>query len=567
MQTTQPDPKDPKIKQLVSEGAEEKFAEKMKDIALKEKEQETQMQAFALGIPYISLYAKPISPGALSIISEQDAKRLKVVCFSESAGEKRVACIDPDRKGLEEFLKELEKKTNCKISLFLMSEASLESVLKLYSQLPKVREEIQGVALTQEEFDHFTSDEFSDIRTLDAKLKGVSITDLYKAVIAAALKSRASDIHIEAEEKDIKVRYRVDGILHTVATLPREVWKQVISRLKLFAELKINITDKPQDGRFTIGLAHDKVDVRVSTLPTSEGESVVMRLLRSSSAGLDLPSLGLSPYSLSQLKKEIEKPNGMIMTTGPTGSGKTTTLYAILNHLNSQDIKIITLEDPVEYKLAGISQSQIDASKGYTFAGGLRSILRQDPDIVMVGEIRDLETADIAVNAALTGHLVLSTIHTNSAAGAVPRFLAMGAKSYLLAPALNAVMGQRLVRRLCAECKKEVQLDPAELERVKTYLSTITPKAGILIDLANLHFWDAQGCPACNGLGYKGRIGVYEIMGMNQEIEAVVLSEQVSEYKMEEIAIKNGMVTMVQDGLLRALEGVTSVKEVFSVAQ
>ncbi len=567
MQQNLPDSKDPKIKHLISKGAEEKFTEKMKEIALAEKEQETQMRAFASGLPYISLTGKPISPGALEIISEQDAKKFKIVCFSESAGEKRVACVDFKRNGLDIFLEEFAKKTNCKISRFLMSEASLESVLKLYSQLPKIRQEVQGVALTQEEFEHFTSDEYADIRALDEKLKGVSITDLYKAVIAVALQSRASDIHIEAQEKYVKVRYRVDGILHTVATLPRETWKQIISRLKLFAELKINITDKPQDGRFTISLAHDKVDVRVSTLPTSEGESIVMRLLRSSSAGLELSALGLSQYSLSLLKAQIEKPNGMIIATGPTGSGKTTTLYAILNNLNSPDIKIITLEDPVEYKLTGISQSQIDALKGYTFASGLRSILRQDPDILMVGEIRDLETADIAINAALTGHLVLSTIHTNGAAGAVPRFLAMGAKNYLLAPALNAVMGQRLVRRLCSECKKEIQLEPVEFERVKTCLSTITPKAGAMIDLTNLHFWDAQGCGSCNGLGYKGRIGIYEIMGISQEIEAVILSEQVAEYAMEEIAIKNGMVTMAQDGLLRALEGVTSVKEVFSVAQ
>lgn len=567
MQQSSADPKDPKIEHIASSEAEEKFAKKMQDIALQEKEQEVQMRAFAAGLPSISLAAKPISPGALAVISEADAKKFKAVCFSESVGEKRVACVDPQRQGIDDFLSELEKKTNTKISLFLMSDASLESVMKLYTQLPKIQEEVHGVALQQEEYERYTSGQYADIRALDSKLIDSSISDLYKIVIAVALKSRASDIHIEAKEKEITVRYRIDGILHTAATLPREAWKQIVSRLKLFAGLKINITDKPQDGRFTITLADDKIDVRVSTLPTSEGESIVMRLLRSSSAGLELAALGLSAYSFSQLKKEIDKPNGMIMNTGPTGSGKTTTLYAILNYLHSPEIKIITLEDPVEYKLSGISQSQIDASKGYTFASGLRSILRQDPDIVMVGEIRDSETADIAINAALTGHLVLSTIHTNSAAGAVPRFLAMGAKEYLLAPALNAVMGQRLVRRLCTECKKEIQLEPQDLERAKTYLATITPKATTSFDISDLHFWDAEGCNACAGLGYKGRIGIYEIMSMNPEIEALILSQEASEYKIEEIAIKQGMMTMVQDGLLRALEGVTSVKEVFSAAQ
>jgi len=555
------------IKKIVPQGAEEKFQEKMREIALKQKEQETQMRAYSLGIPFISLAGKPVSPGALEFISEEDAKKHKAICFFEKSGERWIAVTDPARSGLDDFLSSLEEKQKVKIVRYLMSEASFDSVMKLYAQLPKVIEEVGGVALTQKEFETYSSEEYRDIRALNEKLKGMSVTELYKVIVASALGSRASDIHIEAEKEAIKVRYRIDGMLHTVATLPRDVWKQIISRLKLFAGLKINITDKPQDGRFTISLADTEIDVRVSTLPTSEGESVVMRLLKSLSSGLDLKTLGMAEYNSKRLMREIEKPNGMVITTGPTGSGKTTTLYAILNHLNTPDIKIITLEDPVEYKLTGISQSQIDSAAGYTFANGLRSILRQDPDIVMVGEIRDLETADIAINAALTGHMVLSTIHTNSAAGAIPRFLAMGVKGFLLAPALNAIMGQRLVRRLCEECKKEDVLEVDDSNRVKEYLSAISPAAGVAVDMNNLLFWKAEGCGACNGLGYKGRIGVYEIFTMNPEIEQVILSEQVSEYKMQEIAVKDGMITMVQDGLLRALEGITSVEEVFSVAQ
>ncbi|MBI4250337.1 type II/IV secretion system protein [Candidatus Uhrbacteria bacterium] len=555
------------IKKIVPKGAEEKFAEKMREIALKQKEQETQMRAYGLGIPFISLAGKPVSPGALEFISEQDAKKHQAVCFFEKSGERWIALTDPARSGIDDFLSSLEEKQKVKIVRYLMSEASFDSVMKLYAQLPKVIEEIAGVALTQKEFETYSGEEYHDIRALNEKLKGISVTDLYKVIVASAIGARASDIHIEAEKEAIKVRYRIDGILHTVATLSRDIWKQIISRLKLFAGLKINITDKPQDGRFTISLADTEIDVRVSTLPTSEGESVVMRLLKSLSSGLDLKILGMAEYNSKRLMREIEKPNGMVITTGPTGSGKTTTLYAILNHLNTPDIKIITLEDPVEYKLTGISQSQIDSAAGYTFANGLRSILRQDPDIVMVGEIRDLETADIAINAALTGHMVLSTIHTNSAAGAIPRFLAMGVKGFLLAPALNAIMGQRLVRRLCQECKKEDVLETDTFNRVKEYLSAITPASGVSVDMNNLHFWKADGCGACNGLGYKGRIGVYEIFTMNPEIEQVILSEQVSEYKMQEIAVKDGMITMVQDGLLRALEGITSVEEVFSVAQ
>ena len=256
----------------------------------------------------------------------------------------------------------------------------------------------------------------------------------------------------------------------------------------------------------------------------------------------------------------------MIITTGPTGSGKTTSLYAILNYLNSPELKIITLEDPVEYKLGGISQSQISAEKGYTFAGGLRAILRQDPDIVMVGEIRDLETAEIAINAALTGHLVLSTIHTNSAAGAIPRFLAMGAKGFLLAPSMNAMIGQRLIRKLCQACKVEQQLDVETFERVKDLLENISPVSGIKADLSNPKFYMSKGCNECHGIGYKGRLGIYEVLPMIKEIEEIILSESVSEYKLQEVAIAHGMITMVQDGLLRTLDGTTSVEEVFSVA-
>jgi type II secretory ATPase GspE/PulE/Tfp pilus assembly ATPase PilB-like protein len=257
----------------------------------------------------------------------------------------------------------------------------------------------------------------------------------------------------------------------------------------------------------------------------------------------------------------------MIITTGPTGSGKTTTLYAVLNKLNSPETKIITLEDPIEYRLPGIAQSQIDYSRDYTFAKGLRSILRQDPDVVMVGEIRDLETAEIAIQAALTGHLVLSTIHTNSAAGAIPRFLAMGAKTFLLAPALNTVIGQRLVRRICAFCKEEDKLDEGMLLRVKEILSQISPQSGYKVDLNNLHFSHGRGCDKCYGLGYKGRVGIYEIMTMNKDLEKAILAGEISEYTMQEIAVKYGMVSMVQDGLLKALDGITTVEEVFSVAE
>lgn len=555
-----------KITSVAATGTQEKFKEKIEELALERKEQETQMHAFSLGVPYINLVGKAIPPGPLSLIPEEDARRLSIICFAESPEERKIGVLNPTQPDAENYLRELGEKLHAKITIFLISRKSIEAAIKLYAQLPKIKEEVEGVQITQEDLDRY-GETFTDIRTVNERLKGVSLTEIMTILIAIALKTRSSDIHIEAEEHDVKVRLRVDGILHDIAILEYGTWPKIISRIKLHAGVKINVSDRPQDGRFTIFLKDDKVDVRVSTLPTNYGESVVMRILRSSAAGLKFEQLGLSDYSSKRLQKEIDKPNGMIVTTGPTGSGKTTTLYAILNYLNSPEVKIITLEDPVEYKLAGINQSQIDSSKGYTFASGLRSILRQDPDVVMVGEIRDLETAEISINAALTGHLVLSTIHTNSAAGAIPRFLAMGVKEFLLAPALNAMMGQRLVRRLCQTCKVEIQLPSDIFERVQQLLKSISPASGITVDLSSLKFLGAKGCDDCHGLGYKGRVGIYEILVINQEIESLILSGKISEYTMQDIATKNGMLTMAQDGLLRALEGVTSVEEVFSVAE
>jgi type IV pilus assembly protein PilB len=292
-----------------------------------------------------------------------------------------------------------------------------------------------------------------------------------------------------------------------------------------------------------------------------------MRLLDQSRKGLGFDKLGLSGDAFEKLKFEIKRPNGMIITTGPTGSGKTTTLYAVLTVLNEPGVKIITLEDPVEYKLEGINQSQIDHSKDYTFAKGLRSILRQDPDIVMVGEIRDLETADTAIQGALTGHLILSTIHTNSAAGAIPRFISMGVKPFLLAPALNAVMGQRLVRRICEKCKKEVKLNGADLKRVQEIIERMPEKVKQATQKRELKFFMGSGCAECNKIGYKGQIGIYEILQVTQEIQQMILSGQVTEYDMEAKAISDGMVTMVQDGVLKALDGITSLGEVFRVIE
>ncbi|MDP2656571.1 MAG: GspE/PulE family protein [bacterium] len=547
-------------------GAEEKFSEKMKTMGLEKQENDAKNLAHIADFGYVYLVGVAITPGLLEMIPVDIAKKLQLICFQSQEGKFFFASIDPLGDDVEDYIKKFEKTNHCTVQLHTMSQASFDAVMKLYAKLPTLATEQHGVSINQDDLDKY-KEGFSDIRKIQEQIQDVNVTDILTLLISVALSTNASDIHVEAEEKDIKLRLRIDGVLHNIASLPPEDWKKIISRIKLLAKVKINISDRPQDGRFTIFLKDDEVDVRVSTLPTSYGESVVMRLLRSSSAGLQFADLGLADYTFRTLKREVERPNGMIITTGPTGSGKTTTLYAMLNHLNSSEVKIITLEDPIEYKLGGINQSQVDPTKDYTFANGLRSILRQDPDVVMVGEIRDFETADIAINAALTGHLVISTIHTNSAAGAIPRLLAIGVKPFLLAPALTALIGQRLVRRLCEKCKKEITPDTETLERVKGYLSSLSPASGVKVDINTMKFFGPVGCDDCYGIGYKGRIGIFEIMTINKEIEAIMLSPQVSEYGIQENAVKNGMITMVQEGLLRAVSGITSIEEVFSVAQ
>ncbi|MFA5175395.1 MAG: ATPase, T2SS/T4P/T4SS family [Patescibacteria group bacterium] len=548
-----------------NKNAKEKLENKMAEIGVKEKEEIVAGQAASLGLPYINLKGFPISSEALRVIPEEIAKNKKVICFLFTPGEMRFGCVECDEE-IKEMIYQFGERHHANAAIYLISEFSLESGIKLYANLPVVRPVSKDVEISDEELNKFKQG-VRDFRNLEEQFRNVPITDVLTLMIAAALKVDSSDIHVEAEENGIVVRYRIDGILQDVATLPKEQWKQFISRLKLLATLKINVTDKPQDGRVTLKLTSGDLDVRVSTLPTMHGESVVMRILHSGSKGVTFDELGLRGDAYNRLKKEVKRPNGMIITTGPTGSGKTTTMYAIMRTLNKPGVKIITLEDPVEIKMEGINQSQVDPSRDYTFAKGLRSILRQDPDICMVGEIRDLETAEIAIQSALTGHLMLSTIHTNSASGAIPRFLSMGVKPFLLAPALNSVIGQRLVRRVCPHCMEEEKLDAEKTERVMKALQTLPDAEKKNVDFDNLHFFQGKGCEQCSGLGYKGRVGIYEIFIMSKEIETVILGEQVSEYSIQELAIKNGMVTMLQDGILKALDKITSVGEVFRVIE
>lgn len=563
---------------LMQSGASQKLSTKLSELEIKEKEKQIQEQAEAQGLNYINLEKFPISQDALKLISREQAEALQTICFLYTGEEIRLGSLNPTNPQVANLAKELADIHHANIKVYLFSEYSFAAANKVYDKIPTIIQ-TEGVNITEEDLKKYNQ-QLIDIQSLDKLVKETSLTDTINIVIAAGLKFEASDIHIEAEEKDVKVRLRLDGVLHDVATLPPDAWDKINSRIKLLSGLKLNIGNKPQDGRFTIHMSTEKVDVRVSTIPTAYGESIVMRLLKASSVGLEFERLGLKGKAFNDLADEMKKPNGMIISTGPTGSGKTTTLYAILNKLNKPETKIITLEDPIEYKLAGIVQSQIDnadisvetTSGGernkkntYTFARGLRAILRQDPDIVMVGEVRDLETADTAINAALTGHLMLSSLHTNSAAGAIPRLLAMGVKPFLLAPAMNAIIGQRLVRRICEKCKVEdTEINTADMTDILNALNNISPKSGHRPDnLDNLKFYKSTGCEACHGIGYKGRVGIYEVLLMSPVIEKMILANNASEYEIEKSAIADGMISMLQDGLLKALEGLTSIEEIF----
>lgn len=552
------------------EKTEETVEEKMTGFRLDTAEQDTRARASLLGLPYLNLQGFPIGPEVLGLIPEEEARLHSILCFFRIENQIRVAVVNPDDTGIHDIIANLQTRhPGSQVSMYLISQHSFDVALQLYKGVVKVKKVEYGVHITAEQLKRF-QDEVKTYSELEQRLQTANMTEAFAMLISMAMNTRSSDVHIEAEEGGAVVRFRIDGVLTEVARLPLNMLGRLVNRIKGIAGLKLNVNTVPQDGRITIEFGEgDNLDIRVSTLPSAYGESIVFRLLRSSSVGLSFEELGIRPLAFQRLKAEIAKPNGMIITTGPTGSGKTTTLYAILNTLNSPDTKIITLENPVEYHLKGVVQSQIDPSKEYTFAKGLRAILRQDPDIVMVGEIRDLETADTAIQAALTGHLMLSTIHTNDATGVIPRFLGMGVNANLLAPSLNAVIGQRLVRRVCTQCAVQYTPSAEELAKAAEWMAHMPENSGEqAINLDSVTWKKGQGCETCGGTGYKGRVGIYEIFTMSAEIEKIILAATgVSEFQMKEVLHRAGMVTMGQDGVLKAVEGVTTLDEVFRVAK
>lgn len=514
-------------------------------------------QAKLAGLSYINLHLSPADLNVISLFTEEEAKQAEAVPFSKDHTTIRIATTNPNNALLREKITELEKRFTVK--LYIASRTGLMYALNFYKHVvtppAHVSEDVRlDVTVAYEE----------KVKQMSAAVGEVSVGEIIDTAFGLAMRLGASDIHVEPEGALIRVRFRVDGVLQDLLRIPKTIQRSLLSRIKILSHLKINVENVPQDGRITFFWGEQAVDVRVSTLPSAYGEGVVMRLLGVGAISLTVGDLGLIGRSKEIIVAELQKPNGMIVTTGPTGSGKTTTLYAFLNELNDPGVKIITIEDPVEYKLQGIQQTPIDHSVDFNFAKALRAILRQDPDVVMVGEIRDAETADTALQASLTGHVVLSTLHTNDAFGAVPRLVTMGVKPFVIAPGLNAVIAQRLVRRLCESCKVATQLSEELQQMVSRILASIPAAAGVTLPAEQV-FFHAPGCDKCHNLGYKGRIGIYEVIQVNSVVKEMILKEAtMGELKAQ--AIKDGTVTMVQDGLLKALQGITDVEEVFRVA-
>jgi type IV pilus assembly protein PilB len=543
---------------------------KLQDIRREAEERDAKRRAEKTGVAYADLKKTPVNIEAVTVIPEEEAKAAKAVGIQLKDRELAVVFYDPTTVAAKKLIEDLAlKKYNVKP--FVVSESALKQAWSYYQFIVAETKGITGkIEIDQE---HFAAqlEKFKTFQIVEQALAAIdyqkeSVADLLEIILAGALATRTSDIHFEAEEKTSRVRYRIDGLLHDVAAaLPAKNYASLVSRIKLLCNMKLNIRSEPQDGRFTIKIPEKEIEMRVSIIPSEFGETIVMRILDPAGINVTLPQLGLRADDLVMVEKELLRPNGLILNTGPTGSGKTTTLYAFLRKLVNPEVKIITIEDPIEYRILGIEQTQVDPSAGYTFAGGLRAIVRQDPDAILVGEIRDLETADIALQAALTGHMVLSTLHTNSAVGAVPRLVDLGVKPASIGPALTLIIAQRLVRKLCDNCKKPIEVT-AEM---KTKIDNFFKKLPSRVDrapYANTTLFSANpgGCETCNGFGYKGRRGIFEFFKGGPEMEGIILKE-VSEQALRELAKKQEMVTMQEDGVLKVLTGMTTFDEVESV--
>jgi type IV pilus assembly protein PilB len=532
-------------------------------------------KARVLNIPYFSDTKVSVSPELLVLINVDLAKTYQVMPISldKQAKELSLAMLKPEDLAVVDFF---QKRTGFRVKSFLVSKTNLDNLINsAYSQ--SLSGEISGVLKRggREAGEDETGVRMVTADTISQIIKEPKIVEIVKKILEHAIRLRASDVHIEPQENITRVRYRIDGILEEKLTLDKEYHAALISRIKILSGMKIDEKRIPQDGRFNFVSEYGEVDLRISSLPTVNGEKIVMRLLKKSDKVPTLAELGIRAKALAVLEEAVRIPHGIILATGPTGSGKTTTLYSLLTLINTPKVNIMTLEDPVEYQMAGVNQVQINPQAGLTFASGLRSFLRQDPNIIMVGEIRDEETAQLAVQASLTGHLVFSTVHTNSAAGALPRLLDMGAEPFLLASSMTAAIGQRVLRKVCESCKTAYVPEAAVVTDMKKVLGNLFDgwqKSNLekqaLAKKNNCEFllFRGKGCEKCGNSGYLGRVGIYEVLRVTEKIAKLIL-ERADATTVEKAAMEDGMIIMKQDGYLKVLDGVTSIEEVIRVAQ
>lgn len=541
--------------------------DRLSQLNAESQERLAKQRAEAAGLPYVSLVAWPLDPAVVALLPRQQAEAARAVVFYRQGKDIRIGVLDAHQTETRKLLDELQEKFGVAPHVFAISGRSLQAALGRYPR-QVLGEKAGSVGLTIGDAAANTP-EIAHLTELGDKITGLSPTELLSTLLAGAIAIGASDVHIEPGEGVARLRYRVDGVLQDITTFAREGWKLVLSRIKVLANLKLNVQEVPQDGSFDLQIGNAMYDVRVSTLPGGHGENIVMRLLNRAARAAAVQELGMRPHDYERFVRELKKDHGMILVTGPTGSGKTTTLAACLNEINRPEFKIITLEDPIEYRLSGVEQTQVDTSAGYTFAVGLRSILRQDPDVIMVGEIREVETAEVAIHAAMTGHLVFSTLHTNDAPGAITRFVEFGLQPFLLGPALNLVMAQRLVRKVCVECAEQYAAEPELIERMRHILSGVSPAVFDVKKLAlrqaqgkaNVMLKKAKGCTVCHNTGYRGRIGIFELMLVTGKIEEMILAGTVGS-ALKDTAQAEGMTTLLQDAYMKVLEGITTVDEV-----
>lgn len=543
---------------------EEKQDKKLGEFRKKEEEDLAQIVAHRNGLEYANLTLIPINMDALRLIPEKEAREAKVATTSLVGKKVKLAVTSPTNEKIPELVDGLTRK-GFEVTIIVVSTASLEKAWARYSDLSFSTESKAGA------FDissHDLSTFIEQVKTIEdvqkiigeiIKLKkGLRISKILEIVLSGALSIKASDIHIEPEEKYVRLRYRLDGVLTNIVDFDLETYNLLLSRIKLLSGLKLNVKSEAQDGRFSIKISEGDIEIRTSILPGAYSESIVLRILNPKSIQVPLEELGIPQKLLSIILKQITRPNGMILTTGPTGSGKTTTLYAFLKKIHSPDVKIITIEDPIEYHLPGIVQTQVESEKNYTFSEGLRSTLRQDPDVIMIGEIRDNETAQIAVNSSLTGHLVFSTLHTNSAAGSFPRLIDLGVNPRIISSAINITLAQRLVRKLCPHCKQKIEMTAEEKTKIDSILNSITDKNEIPAERASR--FKPVGCEKCHMTGYIGRIGIYEGILTDENINKAI-EYSTSEADIQKAASTQGLLTMSQDGIIKVLSGTTSLEE------